>query len=302
MAQDQAKAQRTGWLWQAIAYLVAVIVGGGVWMWGGHLELIPRLWWADVAGTIVIFLFSISLKNSSMYDPYWSLWPMGAAILLFSMSEMGLREMVVLALTCAYGMRLTWNFLRGWPGMSHQDWRYDRLHAKTGKWYWIVSFLGIHMMPTGMTFGGSLSLIPAMYEPMAGWSLFDVLAVMVTGGAVLLEGIADNQLRAFMKSNPPKGSIMESGVWAWCRHPNYLGEILFWWGLWMFGYAANPAYAWTVVGPLAITCLFAFISIPMMDRRHRDRRPGYADHMKQLPGLIPLGLFKRKKSASRTNK
>ena len=80
---------------------------------------------------------------------------------------------------------------------------------------------------------------------------------------------------------------MMSGLWAWCRHPNYLGEMGFWWGLWLLGIAADAGVWWTVVGPISITLLFVGISIPMIDRRHVARRPGYAEHMRAVPSLLP---------------
>jgi steroid 5-alpha reductase family enzyme len=103
----------------------------------------------------------------------------------------------------------------------------------------------------------------------------------------LLETISDEQLRSFTKSNPPSGSIMSTGLWAFSRHPNYLGEVSFWWGLFFFGLAAKTSYWWTIVGPIAITLLFVFISIPMMEKRQLARRPGYAVHQQKVSPLIP---------------
>ena len=77
-----------------------------------------------------------------------------------------------------------------------------------------------------------------------------------------------------------------SGVWAWCRHPNYLGEVGFWWGIFLFALAAGWTNWWTIVGPIAMTVLFVGISVPLMDRRMR-RRPGYAEHVERVPALIP---------------
>jgi steroid 5-alpha reductase family enzyme len=77
------------------------------------------------------------------------------------------------------------------------------------------------------------------------------------------------------------------GLWRYSRHPNYLGEILFWWGLWLFGLAAAPDWWWTVIGPITMVLLFVFVSVPMMDRRSTARRPGYVRHMRRVPALFP---------------
>ena len=80
---------------------------------------------------------------------------------------------------------------------------------------------------------------------------------------------------------------MSSGLWAYSRHPNYFGEVAFWWGLYLFALAADPGYWWTIVGPCAVTALFLTASIPLMDKRSLDRRPGYAARMESTSALIP---------------
>jgi steroid 5-alpha reductase family enzyme len=114
------------------------------------------------------------------------------------------------------------------------------------------------------------------------------VACVVTTGAILIEALADEQLRAFVKSGQASGAIMQSGLWAYSRHPNYFGEMTFWWGMWLFGMAADPAGWWTLVGPVCITIMFVYASIPMLDQRSIERRPDYAEHMKRVSGLVPL--------------
>jgi steroid 5-alpha reductase family enzyme len=76
-------------------------------------------------------------------------------------------------------------------------------------------------------------------------------------------------------------------VWAWSRHPNYLGEVLFWWGIFLSGLAASPAWAWSAVGPLAITLLFVLVSVPWMDRRMASRHPAWTERLRTTPALLP---------------
>ena len=82
----------------------------------------------------------------------------------------------------------------------------------------------------------------------------------------------------FRSAGPAPGEFLKTGVWSWSRHPNYLGEMGFWWGLWLFGVAAAPAFWWTVVGPLGITLMFVFVSLPMIETRMKERRPAYAEY------------------------
>jgi steroid 5-alpha reductase family enzyme len=112
-----------------------------------------------------------------------------------------------------------------------------------------------------------------------GW--LDGAAAIVTTAAVALETIADEQ-----KGRHPGDGFLAAGVWAWVRHPNYLGEIAFWWGLYLFGLAAGWSNWWTVIGPAAMTLLFVFVSVPLMDRR-MERRPGYVEYRRRVPALLP---------------
>lgn len=263
---------------------------------------------ADVVATVVIFVFSLACDCSSLYDPYWSAAPLPIVLWLAlapgSAEVPMLRRILVVALVGAWGVRLTANWVRGWRGFSQEDWRYVDLRHSTGGAYWLVSLLGLHLMPTVTVFLGLLPLFPALghaapLSPAAApapLGALDVLAALVTAAALLLEAVADEQLRAFRRAHPASGPICTRGLWGRCRHPNYLGEISLWWGLFLFGLAARPqvresllATAVLVSGPLWITLLFTLITLPMLDRRSLVRRPDYREHMRRLPALLPLG-------------
>lgn len=257
-----------------------------------------RALWADVIATCVIFGFSVKYDNSSFYDAYWSVAPVPIAIYwLYVGNAAGalpaaagadaLRQLVVMTLVSAWALRLTYNWARGWSGLDHEDWRYVDQREKTGSMYWAVSFTGLHMMPTLMVFAGCLALWPALVTGTQPFGALDVLAAGVTFGAIALEATADQQLRRFRLSQPPPEAILETGVWAYCRHPNYLGEIGFWWGLYLFALAAEPKAWWTGAGALAITLLFRFVSLKLIDDRMLARRPNYKTRMETVPALVP---------------
>ncbi|MCE9579130.1 MAG: DUF1295 domain-containing protein [Deltaproteobacteria bacterium] len=281
----RTRAASFGWI--ALAYVTA---GAIAWLVVSRLGEAPP-WRAmligDVAATIVVFAWSVALDNSSVYDPYWSVAPMVfAPWLALNGAAPTARGVIVTALMLAWGARLTWNWARGWQGLAHEDWRYVDIRDKTRRLYWPVSFLGIHLMPTLMVYLGSLALVPALTidRPLGP---LDLAAALVTIGAIALEATADAQLRAFRRSAPPAGAIMARGLWGWSRHPNYLGEISFWWGLGLFALAADPGAWRALAGAAVITLLFVFISVPLLDRRSVARRPAYAAHMRRVPGLVP---------------
>lgn len=272
-----------------VAYAVALVVAVGVGVLMGSSSPLVTVLVADLAATLVIFGSSRLVNNSSMYDIYWSVVPPVIALYLWAVAEPDvplIRQFLVVGCVWFWAIRLTANWARGWPGLGHEDWRYEAQREGGPVPYWVASFFGFHVFPTIQVYLGCLPLYPALVVGTDPYGVLDAVAVVVTMGAVLLELVADEQLRAFNRTKAP-GDICEVGVWGWCRHPNYLGEQLFWWGLWIFGLAADPSWWWTVIGPLAMTAMFVFASIPMIDRRSVERRPGYEDHMARVPALRP---------------
>jgi steroid 5-alpha reductase family enzyme len=276
-----------------LAYVLALAAAVGVSRSMGWAVPWKVVLFADLAATLVVFAFSRALDNSSVYDPYWSVIPPVVALsipMCAPSAAPSLRVYLVIALVSFWGARLTYNWAKGWTGLDHEDWRYVDLRKKTGPFYWVVSLLGLHSMPTVTVYLGMLPLLFALGTGSRPLGVLDFVAAAVTLGFTVVEMVADEQLRAFRRENTEKnitGAIMDRGLWSYCRHPNYLGEIGFWWGVYLFGLASDPSAWWTGVGALWITVMFATISIPMIDKRSVTRRPQYAEHMKRLGALIP---------------
>jgi steroid 5-alpha reductase family enzyme len=250
----------------------------------------------DLAATFAVFIFSVILNNSSAYDPYWSVKPFVIAvayIFMFEADELSLRQLLVLTGITLYALRLTLNFYRDWPGFVHEDWRYVNFRVKFGKAYWLISFLGIHLFPTIMVYLGCLALLPVFEDRGAAFNAWDIAGAVVLFGSVALAFTADEQLRIFRKKPGNRGKTIRTGLWGASRHPNYLGEILTWWGLFLFAMAVDTRYWWTIAGPLSITVMFLFASIPMIEKRHLEKRTDYFDYKKSTPMLLPLRFGKK---------
>jgi steroid 5-alpha reductase family enzyme len=284
----------------ALAYAAALAGAWAVAHWfvlsGQHPLWIALA--ADVAATVVVFGFSVALNNSSLYDPYWSVAPPligGYFALQLSAAEVnGARQILVLALVSIWGIRLTYNFLRGWNGLGHEDWRYVEIRHKTGRAYWLVSLLGIHLFPTLIVFAGCLPLYASLATGTRPLGVLDLVATALTTTAIAFEATADAQLRRFRtKPDRPRDEILATGLWAWSLHPNYFGEMLFWWGLFVFALAAAPGQLWTGAGALAITFMFRFVSLRLIETRMRERRPAYADHARDRSVFVPWPPRKR---------
>ncbi|MDP3720991.1 MAG: DUF1295 domain-containing protein [Anaerolineaceae bacterium] len=111
---------------------------------------------------------------------------------------------------------------------------------------------------------------------------------MISVIGVSLETIADRQMQDFRRKNLGKSAMIREGLWKYSRHPNYLGEILMWWGVYLVCLASSPS-AWMLgLGALLNTALFLFISIPLAEKRLAKYKEGFSEYQKQTRMLLPF--------------
>ncbi len=244
---------------------------------------------ADIVATAVTFLFSVLVKNASVYDPYWSVQPIVIlAVCAWKYSLSGVRILPFVAVM-VWGFRLTANWAYTFHGLRHQDWRYTMLKEKTGKFYPVINFVGIHLVPTLVVYGCTL---PAVYIFRYGgaWNIGSAAFFALSILAAALQGVSDIQMHAFRKQKT--GGFIRNGLWKYSRHPNYLGEILTWWGIGLCAVCLQPTRFWLLAGALANTLLFLCVSIPMAEGK-QSKKQGYAEYKKATHALLPIPKFKR---------
>ncbi len=241
------------------------------------------------AATTTVFAASLIVGNSSMFDPYWSVAPAAIAgyYMWLEWPEPAPRQLLVTALVLLYAVRLTANFYRDWPGLAKEDFRYVGFRHRFPRAYWVVSYLGIHLFPASMVYVGCLPLYAVARSGALPLGPFDAAGAVVMLAAVVVAFAADGQLRRFRREPGHAGKCIDDGLWRFSRHPNYLGEIATWWGLYLFALASGSAWWWTGIGAAAITVMFVFISVPMMERRALATREGYREYRARTPMLLP---------------
>lgn len=266
-----------------VIYVLAAALGVAVYM------ALPFLFWirlliADVAATIFVFVFSVIFKNASVYDPYWSVQPI-VIIAGYALTSNITPATLLLIISIVYwGIRLTGNWAYVFGGLSHQDWRYTKFENETGRLYPFINFTGIHMVPTLIVY---LTTLPAVFvirqELRANIGSF--IGMVVCVGAATLQLVADTQMQKYRKSG--QHGLIRTGLWKYARHPNYLGEILMWWGIAIQAVSVMPDHWWLVAGAAANTILFFSVSIPLADKR-QSAKPGYAEYKADTRSLLPI--------------
>ncbi len=289
-----AKAYLFCFIIYTIAFFTAISIG----IIFSSFHPLLMILFADLAATIVIFIFSSIIKNTSLYDPYWSIAPLIIAsfYLLFPQVYISnnIRFIIVFIFVSIWSIRLTYNWMRQWQGLKHEDWRYTKYRVEMGKKFWLINLIGLQLMPTIQVYLGSISLYPALSLRTNPFGFIDIAALLITAIAIFIETLADQQLYKFIKTRKNNVKIINYGLWAYSRHPNYFGEILFWWGLFLFAIATDISFYWAILGPICITVLFNVISIPLMEKRNILRKPDYLDYKKRVSRLIPW--FPKKKN------
>lgn len=241
----------------------------------------------------VAFLFIASqvVQNGSTFDAWWSVMPPAMAIWFAVTADgSGARNWAIAACALLWGARLTANWAIGWTGLGHEDWRYRMLYETAPMPRWAVSFTSVHLFPLVVVTLGSLPIATAVAHPSPAsgrdFGLLDVLAIVLAVIGTALEHFADVDLRRFNRTKS-SGDVLSTGLWSRSRHPNYLGEMFWWWSLFVFALAADTGSWWTGVGALAMTVMFLTASIPMAEKRSAERRPGWASYKASTPMLIP---------------
>jgi steroid 5-alpha reductase family enzyme len=245
---------------------------------------------ADLLATLVVFAASRRYGNSSFYDPYWSVLPPALAIAWWIRSDTPVddtRAWIVLLVIVVWAIRLTGNWIHTFPNLSHEDWRYPMLREQAGRFEFVVDLMAIHVIPTLQVFAGMLPVYVVLTRGGRELGWLDVVALVVGLAAVALEFASDLQMHRFAAAKEP-GQVMDRGLWAWSRHPNYFGEFSFWVALALFGVAAAPGeWWWMFAGALLMLAMFQGASIPMMEQRSLERRPAYQEVVDRVPRFVP---------------
>ncbi len=238
-----------------------------------------------IFATLIIFIFSNIHKNSSIYDPFWHVAPIPIVFYTADQSTLPVMELyLVLSAFLFWSLRLTYNWYLNWTNLDHEDFRYIDLKNNNRFLAFINDLFGIHLIPTLIV---NASLYP-IYIALTSDSLSNLVYVgfILIIVAVTVQYISDDQMRKFRKDDKNFGKTMKYGLWKYSRHPNYFGEVSFWFGIYLFALASGETSILLLACPMLMLALFVFISCPMMDNRSLKKRSDYREYMKKTPQLF----------------
>jgi steroid 5-alpha reductase family enzyme len=234
------------------------------------------------------WLISVKKDNVTLVDSLWGLGFVAIAwMTVWLTPDKGPRQAWMAVLVTLWGLRLSLHLSwRNWG--QGEDPRYGQWRKASGERFWIVSLYKVFLLQAIFLWLIALSLQVGQMSPTPPrLTAFDYGGIALWTVGFLFESAADWQLLRF-KANPAnKGQVMDRGLWAYSRHPNYFGEVLVWWGLFLMT-LATPNSAWTIVSPLIITTvLLKMTGIPLTEEAIARTRPGYTDYVRRTNAFIP---------------
>ncbi|MFE2011395.1 DUF1295 domain-containing protein [Streptomyces sp. NPDC059491] len=247
---------------------------------------------ASAAAALAVMLVAFAIGTAKglhrIVDVAWGIAFAAVAVVAWSLSSGhgdDLRRTLVALATLVWGLRLATHIAR--RGRGHgEDPRYARMLARAPGNPTLYALRKVYLLQGALVWLVSLPVQFAVLlpEPLEATALLG-LALWATG--VAFEAVGDHQLARFKADPAHRGLIMDRGLWSWTRHPNYFGDFLVWWGLYLTACATWQTALLTVVSPLVMSGLLIWGSGKRLLEAHMAGRPGYAAYQARTSGFFP---------------
>lgn len=242
------------------------------------------------------WLISLAYRNVTIVDSLWGMGFVIVAWLTFSMSDgYQYRKLLIAILVTLWGLRLSiYLSWRNWG--KGEDPRYGSWREKSGERFWLDSLFKVFILQALFLWAISVAVqIGQLASTPAGLTWLDGLGVIVWLGGFIFESLGDWQLARFKSDSANSGRVMDRGLWAYTRHPNYFGEFLVWWGIFLIT-LSTPNSWWTIMSPIIVTAvLLKMTGIPLTEQELVKNRPGYSEYVQRTSAFVPWLPAKEKK-------
>jgi len=197
---------------------------------------------------------------------------------------MSSRNMLVSLLTSAWGLRLA-GYL-DWRNLGKgEDYRYRAMRERFGTRFPWISLFAVFGLQGLIMWVVAVPIQTAHFgtAPL-GW--IDAVGVFFWTVGWLFESVGDWQLARFKAIPDNRGKVMDGGLWRYTRHPNYFGDFMVWWGLYVIAAAAGGW--WTIFSPVLMSFLLIRVSsVTLLERSLKQNRPGYEDYVARTNAFFP---------------
>lgn len=242
-----------------------------------------------ITAVVMLWLISIAIKDVSIIDMIFAV--IMCLILLASAlmtPQLGAADKVLLGVVALWAVRVTVHLVRRNWGHG-EDPRYSKLRTWVeGEWafHWLSLRKVFLLQGVVLWFATLPAQIAILLPEPSGPTLITYIGATIALMGLLVETVADVQLTAFRADPSKKGTVLQSGLWRYSRHPNYFGELCVWWGVFVMA-CANPLAIVAIVGPLAYSHLIVNVTgQATLDKKLAREKPGYAEYMERTSGMF----------------
>lgn len=235
---------------------------------------------------VVTWLISVAVKDASIVDLIWGLgFVLVAWAAFITIGESGGRRWLLVLLTSVWGLRLS-GYL-SWRNLGKgEDFRYQKMREKSPDSFWWKSLFTVFLLQGVLMWVVSLPVQIGQVPTAEPLGILDWLGVAAWAVGFFFETVGDLQLARFKADPANKGRVMDGGLWRYTRHPNYFGDFMVWWGLYMIALSAGAW--WTIVGPVLMSFLLLRVSgVAMLERDISSRRQGYDEYVRRTSAFFP---------------
>ena len=246
-----------------------------------HLSILTVLW---IFFTIFYFIAK-QTKNAGLVDIGWGIgFVVVSAWVQFNQNKTS--GWILFLMILLWGGRLAFHLFKRNVGKP-EDYRYAAFRRDWGKNYELRAYFQIFMLQGVLMYGVSVASIFGQQSAALLSLPLLILGVLIYLIGLTIETIADRQLKSHVTNPSKKGTLIDTGLWKYSRHPNYFGESVVWWGIYLTSVSLG-APLWTVLSPILITLLVRYVSgVPMLEKR-LTRYPGYETYVRKTSIFIPL--------------
>ncbi|MBK9489257.1 MAG: DUF1295 domain-containing protein [Haliscomenobacter sp.] len=231
------------------------------------------------------FLVSVAVKRNDVADIAWGLGYLMICVYLALTQERTVVTMLVYTLVAIWALRLAVHIYLRNRGKT-EDFRYQQWREDWGNSFYLRSYLQVYLLQGLLLWIIAIPIVIAGLSAEEELSMYTYLGMAMWAVGFFFQAVGDYQLTQFVKTRTSKEEVLQTGLWRYSRHPNYFGEILMWWGIFVVTLPL-PHAGWGVIGPLTITLLLVFVSgVPMLEKRY-EGNPVYAAYQQRTSVLIP---------------
>ncbi|MFN0176782.1 MAG: DUF1295 domain-containing protein [Saprospiraceae bacterium] len=231
------------------------------------------------------FVVGLLRKRNDVADIAWGLGFVLICVYCWATRPYSPLSTLVYALVTLWGFRLALHIALRSRGKA-EDFRYRQWRTDWGRWFVLRSFLQVYVLQCGFMLVMSAPILIAGEAAMNRISTLSIAGVLLWAIGFFFEAVGDYQLSVFVKHKSHKDDIMQTGLWRYTRHPNYFGEVVLWWGIFLVVLPVQQGI-WGIVSPITITFLLLYVSgIPMLEAKYADN-PQFQAYKKRTSAFFP---------------